>query len=115
LHEEKGVDPEFVKKARGLGINTLQLQWVRGDAKKAEDSFLTINQKAVPITSTEINLIKCRNKPSGIAARAIRNSGTGHKYWSKFPQDIKNEIEKTAKEINSLIYIQDQLQNQSNL
>ncbi len=105
LQEQKNLDPVRLKKARELGRNSLQLQWVKGDAKKAEDSFLTINQNSVPINPTELILVKFRNKPNGIAARAIRNSGTGHKYWSNFTKEKQEEIEKIAKEISSLIYV----------
>lgn len=33
------VKPEIVKYAKNLGALAIQLQWVEGDARKAEDSF----------------------------------------------------------------------------
>lgn len=105
LQESKNLDQNFLETARELGRITLQLQWVNGDARKAEDSFFTINQEAVPIHPTELILLKNRNKPNGIAARAIKNSGTGHKYWSNFSKEKQEEIEKIAKETHDLIYI----------
>ncbi len=41
--------PEVVTRARRLGSLAVQLQWVTGDAKKAEASFFKINQEATPI------------------------------------------------------------------
>ena len=40
------VKPEIVQKAKILGRLALQLQWVDGDATKAEESFFKINQEA---------------------------------------------------------------------
>lgn len=96
--------PEILTAAKKLGYLAVQLQWVNGDAKKAEDSFFKINQKATPIDKTEIRLLKSRDKPSSLAARAIMRSGTGHKYWSKFSYDVQEEIEKFAKEINDILF-----------
>jgi len=39
-----------------------------------------------------------------MAARAIIRAGTGHKYWSKFAADKKNEIESLAKEIHENLF-----------
>ena len=67
----------------------MQLQWVRGGASKAEQSFFKINQHAVPINQTESRLLQSRSKPNTLAARAIIRSGTGHKYWSRFDSDVR--------------------------
>lgn len=83
----------------------IQIQWVEGDAKKAEDSFFKINQSAAKINDTELKLLKSRHKPQCIAARAIIRAGTGHKYWSAFEEDERKEIEKIAKEINGIIFL----------
>jgi hypothetical protein len=81
----------------------VQLQWVKGDAK-AEQSFLKINQQAAPIDKTELRLIEARKLPNALAARAIVRSGTGHKYWSRFPEPKQREIEELAHEINELLF-----------
>src|ERR1700737_457364 len=73
--------PDVVTRARRLGTLSLQLQWVRGDAAKAEDSFARINQQAAMIAPQELELIKSRRKPNAIAARAIIRRATGHQYW----------------------------------
>ena len=91
------VKVDIVQKAKNLGTLAIQLQWVEGDASKAESSFFKINQEAVPINKTELYLLQSRAKPNGVAARAIIRSGTGHKYWSKFPKEKQTLVEKIAK------------------
>jgi hypothetical protein len=98
------VDPKIIERARNLGALGVQLQWVEGDSSKAEDSFFKINQKASPIGATEIRLLKARKTPNGVAARAIRRSGNGHKYWSEFAQQKQEKVEEIAKEIHQLIF-----------
>lgn len=94
---------EILQRAQRLATLTLHLQWVKGNASKAEDSFFKINEEAAPINDTEKTLLRSRSKPNAIAARAIVRSGTGHKYWSKF-ENNKDEIEQLAKEINQLLF-----------
>ena len=102
-HPDK-VRPEIVDYARNLGALAIQLQWVEGDASKAESSFFKINQKAVPINKTELKLLKSRKKPNSIAARAIIRSGKGHKYWSSFSEEIQCQIQGIAEEINKILF-----------
>ena len=81
-------------------------QWVpTADPKSAEASFFKINQAATPIDPTERRLLKARDSASAIAARAITNSGSGHKYWSKFGALPQANIEEQAKVINGLLYL----------
>jgi Protein of unknown function DUF262/HNH endonuclease len=98
------VKSEIVQYARNLGALAIQLQWVEGDASKAESSFFKINQKAVPIDKTELKLLKSRNKPNSIAARAIIRSGKGHKYWSSFSKETQNQIQEIAEDINKILF-----------
>jgi hypothetical protein len=102
-HPEK-VRPDIVKYAKNLGGLAIQLQWVEGDARKAEHSFFKINQQAAPIDKTELKLIESRNKPNSIAARAIVRSGRGHKYWSSFSIECQTEIQNLAAEINKTLF-----------
>jgi Protein of unknown function DUF262/HNH endonuclease len=97
-------DPTRVAIAQRLGALPIYLQWVPGDANNAEKSFFRINESASPIDKTEKRLLKSRNKPSGIAARAISRAGTGHKYWSKFPENNQDKIESISKEINKWLF-----------
>ncbi|MFZ4202346.1 HNH endonuclease family protein [Lysinibacillus sp. NPDC056220] len=98
-------DEEKNKRAKNLGSLAIQLQWVEGNSSSAEESFFRINQQGTPISPTEIKLIKSRNLPNGLAARAIVRSGKGHNYWSKFPKDVQDEIYKIAKEINEILFL----------
>jgi len=98
------VKPEIVKAAKSLAALAIQLQWVEGDASKAENSFFKINQQAAPIDKTELKLLESRKKPNSIAARAIIRSGKGHKYWSRFSKEIQDQIQEIAKEINEILF-----------
>lgn len=98
------VKPEIVKNSKNLGALAIQLQWVEGDATKAENSFFKINQQAAPIDKTELTLLKTRRFPNSIAARAIIRSGKGHKYWSKFSEEIQQEIQGYAVSINDVLF-----------
>lgn len=71
----------------GLESFAFEIQWIEGDMSVAEKSFFYINQKAVSINSIELQILAARNKPIGIAARAVTYSGTGDKYW-KNPKKI---------------------------
>lgn len=96
--------PEVVAQAKRLASQSVQLQWVKGDATKAEASFFKINQEASPIDKTELRLLKARTLPNALAARAIVRSGTGHKYRSRFADERRAEIELQAKSINDLLF-----------
>lgn len=98
------VGPEIVRHAKNLGALAIQLQWVEGDARKAESSFFKINQQAAPIDKTELKLLESRKKPNSIAARAIIRSGKGHKYWSSFPKSIQIEVQELAAQINEILF-----------
>ena len=104
LHPNK-VKSEIVANAKNLGALAIQLQWVEGDSRKAENSFFKINQQAAPIDKTELRLLKTRRYPNSIAARAILRSGKGHKYWSKFSVDVQTEIQDLASQINTILFI----------
>ncbi|MGH8493312.1 MAG: HNH endonuclease [Moraxellaceae bacterium] len=97
-------DAELLSRAKSLASSAMKLQWVRGDAKKAEDSFFKINQSASPINKTEMKLLKSRACPNAMAARAIIHSGTGHKYWSGFEKEKQTEISEISKVINDLLF-----------
>lgn len=103
-HQEKS-RPDIVTRAKQLGSLAVQVQWVIGNADKAEVSFFTINQQATPIDPTELRILRCRNNPNALAARAIVRGGTGHKYWSRFSdENARKEIEAIAAEIHSNLF-----------
>lgn len=97
--------PDRIKKRlKNFGTRALQLQWVDGDSKKAENSFFKINQKSTPISDTEIAILKTRRKPAGICSRAILRGGQGYKYWDVFQQEYSKKIKEEAGRINELIF-----------
>lgn len=104
IEDPEKASPELVARARRLGSLALQLQWVRGDAEKAEDSFIRINQQAAIITPEEMELLKSRRQPRTIAARAVIRRGTGHKYWSPFSKEVQNQIVTLATEVHELLF-----------
>lgn len=97
-------DQKIRKRVLNLATMALQVQWVTGDAEKAEHSFLKINQSAVPINEAELKLLESRRRPHAIAARAIIRSGKGHKYWSKFSEERRAIIEELADSINEVFF-----------
>ena len=97
-------DERLINKAKNIGYYSLNLQWVPGDAKKAEHSFFKINQQGVALNNTEKKLLENRDKGNCIAARAIKTGGTGHKYWSDFSADVQNEIQLVSEEINKCLF-----------
>lgn len=92
-------------RARNMASFALTLQWVEGDAEAAERSFFKINQSAARIDETELALIRSRRKPNAIATRALIRAGTGHKYWSSFPTEIKVQIEALAKRVYDNLFL----------
>jgi len=104
LTNPEKVRPEIKVRAKNLSALAIQLQWVEGDANKAESSFFKINQQAAPINKTELILLESRKKPNCIAARAIIRSGKGHKYWSGFTDENQSRVQSLAKEINDILF-----------
>ena len=102
-HQESA-PPERLLLAKNLGAFAINLQWVMGEATKAESSFFKINQKATLIDPTELGMIKARRKPNALAARALIRAGTGHKYWSAFSGSVQTEIEKIAREVYEALF-----------
>ena len=100
---DEPIDRQRVRWASNIG-QALPAQWIRGDAEMAETSFLTINQRAVQISGPEKYMILGRKKPHVIASRALVRSATGHKYWSRFPEENRNKIEHRAKQIYNAMF-----------
>lgn len=96
---------EFRRLALALNSFSFDVQWIDGDVSNAEQSFFNINQKAVPISPTEISILQGRNKANCIATRAITYAGNGNKYWNKFDSSTQQQIEQLAKDINDLLYL----------
>jgi hypothetical protein len=95
---------EEKKKLTVIASRGIPIQWVKGDADKAENSFFKINTKGTPLDSVEELLLKNRKKPISIASRAIIRAGKGHKYWSSFPAENVSRIEDLSKKIHAAFF-----------
>ncbi|MCW3124617.1 MAG: hypothetical protein JWO03_275 [Bacteroidetes bacterium] len=95
---------EWVKIAQTINSRVIDLQWVPGNASQAEESFFKINEAASPLDATEKRLLRVRNKPMAIGARAIIRAGRGHKYWNKFSEPNQEKIEEIASQIHEWLF-----------
>ncbi len=102
--ENENLEPSERKKLNALITRGLPIQWVKGDADKAESSFFKINTKGTPLDSIEELLLKSRKKPISIAARAIIRAGTGHRYWSSFDTGAVSSIEALSGSLHSILF-----------
>jgi hypothetical protein len=96
---------ERAKFASTLAAGGVTLQWVRGDASRAERSFHTINTEQTPIGELEVRLIRDRRCPNAIATRALVRAGTGQYFASSLSENSKVEIKALAKEIYDDLFI----------
>lgn len=87
-----------------IAVRGLPIQWVEGDAEKAETSFFNINTLGTPLDEIEELLLIGRKKAISIAARAIIRAGKGHKYWSSFTPDVSGKIEILASKTHSILF-----------
>lgn len=98
------LDPTERKRVNAAILRTLTIQWVNGDADKAEKSFFKINTKGTPLDDVEELLLQSRRKPVPIAARAIIRAGKGHKYWSAFELTVAKQIESAATKLHAALF-----------
>lgn len=104
VNPEVEYDTKTNRRLKHLGSRQLELQWVTGDADVAEASFFKINTQGTPLDKTEESLLRNRNRAAAIAARSIVRAATGHKYWSKFNEDKRKQIEALASQANVLLF-----------
>lgn len=102
--KDESLDPTERRKVNTAIARGIPIQWVKGDADRAETSFFTINTKGTALDEVEELLLKNRNKPISIAARAIIRSGQGHKYWSKYPEAVQRELEEKASVLHETLF-----------
>ncbi len=98
------LSPQILKRLRNFSTGKIPVQWVYGNADRAQDSFFKINKQGTPLDDTEELLIRYRKTSVAISARAIIRAGKGHKYWYDFENDKKNEIERLASSIHNLLF-----------
>ena len=102
--ENDGVGPLVVARADNARVRVIDLQWVEGDAAKAESSFFNINKQGTALDKIEERLLHLRRTPIAIATRSIVRAGSGHKYWSQFSEAKQASIEKLSKDTHSLLF-----------
>src|ERR1044071_1935780 len=108
--KSRSAPPEHKHLLPLLKRRRMAVQWIKGDASKAEASFYKINLQSVRLEKTELRLIKSRKLPNAVATRAIVRGGTGHKYWKLFSDKYQHQTEKYAKDIHNILF-QPPLQN----
>jgi hypothetical protein len=92
------------KRVKSLSTRAIPVQWVVGDAERAEASFFKINKQGTPLDAIETLLISHRKRPCAIAARSIIRAGMGHKYWSRFDASKRQRIEERSKELYQVLF-----------
>jgi hypothetical protein len=102
--KDENLNPVEKKKVNTVIARGIPIQWVKGDADRAEASFFTINTKGTALDDVEELLLRNRKRPISIAARAIIRAGRGHKYWSAFPEPIRQDIEVKAKSLHEVLF-----------
>jgi len=103
-NEDGNLDLIERKKLNAIITRGLPIQWVKGDADKAESSFFKINTKGTPLDDIEELILRNRKKPLAIASRAVIRAGKGHRYWSSFSEEKAEEIEKLSKRLHSALF-----------
>jgi hypothetical protein len=87
-----------------LASRALHIQWVSGNAEKAESSFFKINTEGTPLDDIEELLLRNRRRPIAIASRAVIRAGKGNRYWSQFPDEVSKAIEQTAYDLHQVLF-----------
>lgn len=95
---------DFDSRTQSILTRALPVQWVSGDAGKAEASFFKINSQGTALDEMEELLLKYRHRPIAIAARAIIRAGKGNKYWSAFAPDKAAQIEELARSLHKTLF-----------
>jgi hypothetical protein len=99
-----GATPIQLSRARNLPTVSVKTQSVNNDATHAEASFYRINQGGAIIEDSEVEIIQARNRPEALVARALLRAGTGHRYWWRFNDEARKEIESLARKTYDLLY-----------
>jgi hypothetical protein len=82
----------------------IQVQWITGDADKAESSFFKINTQGSVLDATESRILKNRRKAPAILARSVVRAATGNEYWSKFSAEIQTKIRDLSRSIHRALF-----------
>lgn len=102
--EQSDLPAEERRRASTVVSRALQIQWVTGNADKAESSFFRINTEGTPLDEIEELLLRSRHRPIPICARAVIRAGKGHRYWSSFEPVRVKKIEGYAQELHQVLF-----------
>lgn len=98
------VDPKIAGRIGNFVRRGLQVQWIYGDADKAESSFFKINTQGSALDPVEEKILRNRHKAPAIAARSVVRAATGHQYWSKYDPKSQETIAKKAAAIHVSLF-----------
>ncbi len=94
---------KFAEFYRSIVTGTIgfPLQWVKGDYKKAEESFLKINSGGRSLTEWEIKLVQNRNSSFARLVMSLANITRVEHCWpTKVPDEInKSQVKRNVTEI----------------
>lgn len=102
--QQPDLPDEVRRRLAALASRALHIQWVSGNAEKAEASFFKINTEGTPLDDLEELLLRNRRRPIPIAARAVIRAGKGHRYWSAFPPSAASKIEEAAFALHQTLF-----------
>ena len=102
--DSENIDPKIAQRIGSFVRRGLQVQWIYGDADKAESSFFKINTQGSVLDPVEGRILQNRRKAPAIAARSVARAATGNPYWSNFAIDVQKEIERRAADIHSILF-----------
>jgi hypothetical protein len=105
LKHATNLSPEKARFASNLAAGGVTLQWVKGDASRAERSFHTINTEQTPIGELEVRLIRDRRCPNALSARSLVGAGTGRYAPTTFSDEVKEKIKKVSKDIYEDLFV----------
>jgi len=101
---DEDISPAERNKITNILTRGLTIQWVKGNADKAESSFFNINMQGTALDEVEELLLKNRHKPTSISARAVIRAGKGHRYWSAFSKEYSDQIEQEAHKLHTILF-----------
>jgi len=104
IRKSKNPEQEELRRISTIAARAMHVQWVEGNAEKAEQSFFKINTQGTALDDIEELLLSNRAKPIAIASRAIIRAGKGHRYWSRFESPLREDIERLAKKIHDTLF-----------
>jgi len=107
VDESKNPSDYLDLKTEALGkfmynLNTafrIPIQWVTGDYRTAEDSFININTGGTPLSDQEVLFLKKRRSPVARAISGIAANGTKPTLWLKY----KDECDKLSRDLYSIM------------